>query len=248
MAKNRKIEVKGVVVTITEKGKEDFISLSDIATGFDGGTGLIEKWIRNKNTIEFLAVWEAINNPDFNISGHKTILGEVGTNRFMMSVKKWVALTNAIGITANAGRYGGTFACREIAIEFATWLNPLFKMEIIGKIFQFSENYETVFQNVFNEQPDFGDENTVYDVYLMQDLSTKHFKIGMSKYSGFREKTLQSQKPSVVMLGSKSFPSKKEAYHFEQKMHAKYEDKRLRGEWFDLSASNLQEIDNSFKQ
>jgi hypothetical protein len=150
MAKNRKIEVKGVIVTITEKEKEDFISLSDIANGFEGGTGLIEKWIRNKNTIEFLAVWEAINNPDFNSPEFEGIKSEAGTNRFMMSAKQWVQRTHAIGIMASAGRYGGTFAHKDIAIEFCSWLSPEFKLLLI-KEFQRLKEQE---QSVLNEEWD----------------------------------------------------------------------------------------------
>ena len=85
MSKNRKIEVKGVVIAVTERDKEDFISLSDIANGFEGGTGLIEKWIRNKNTIEFLAVWETLNNPNFNSPEFGGIRSETGTSRFTIN-------------------------------------------------------------------------------------------------------------------------------------------------------------------
>jgi KilA-N domain len=104
MNKNRKIEVKGVVIAVTERDNEAFISLSDVANGFDGGTNLIEKWIRNKNTIEFLAVWERLNNTDFNSTEFEGIKSEAGTNRFMMSAKQWIQRTKAIGITASAGR------------------------------------------------------------------------------------------------------------------------------------------------
>ena len=139
MAKSRKIEVQGVVVSITEKGKEDFISLSDIANGFDGGTGLIEKWIRNKNTIEFLAVWEMLYNPDFNSTEFGGIKNEAGTNRFMMSAKQWIQKTNAIGIIASAGRYGGTFAHKDIAIEFCSWISPEFKLLLIREFQRLKE-------------------------------------------------------------------------------------------------------------
>ena len=131
MSKNRKIEVKGVVIAVTERDKEDFISLSDIANGFEGGTGLIEKWIRNKNTIEFLAVWETLNNPNFNSPEFGGIRSEAGTNRFMMSAKQWIQRTQAIGVMASAGRYGGTYAHKDIAIEFCSWISPEFKLLLI---------------------------------------------------------------------------------------------------------------------
>jgi hypothetical protein len=131
MAKNRKIEVKGVVVTVSERNNDDFISLTDVANGFEGGYTLVEKWIRNKNTIEFLAVWEQLNNPNFNSPEFGGIRSEAGTNRFVMSAKQWIERTNAIGIVASAGRYGGTYAHKDIALEFCSWLSPEFKLLLI---------------------------------------------------------------------------------------------------------------------
>ena len=139
MAKNRTIEVKGVNISVVERGKEDFISLSDIANGFEGGTGLIEKWIRNKNTIEFLAVWESLYNPNFNSTEFGGIRSEAGTNRFMMSAKQWVQKTDAIGITATAGRYGGTYAHKDIAAEFCSWISPEFRLYLIKEFQRLKE-------------------------------------------------------------------------------------------------------------
>ena len=127
----RKIEVKGISVTISERNSEDYISLTDIAVGFEGGSGIIEKWIRNKNTVEFLAVWEQLNNPDFNSPEFEGIRSDAGTNRFMMSAKQWIERTKAIGIFASAGRYGGTYAHKDIALEFCSWLSPEFKLLLI---------------------------------------------------------------------------------------------------------------------
>ena len=91
----------------------------------------MEKWIRNKNTIEFLAVWEQLNNPSFNSPEFGGIRNEAGTNRFVMSAKQWIERTNAIGIIASAGRYGGTYAHKDIALEFCSWLSPEFKLLLI---------------------------------------------------------------------------------------------------------------------
>lgn len=131
MTKNRKIEVKGIVVTISERGKDDFISLTDVARGFQGSHSLIEKWIRNKGTIEFLAVWEQLNNQDFNSTELGVIKDEAGTGRFSMSAKQWIERTNAIGLLASTGRYGGTYAHKDIAIEFCSWISPEFKLLLI---------------------------------------------------------------------------------------------------------------------
>lgn len=133
MAKNKKIEVKGVSITVQQKNEQDFISLTDIAHGIDSEAGgaLIEKWLRNKNTIEFLAVWEKMYNPNFNSTEYEGIRAEAGSNRFVMSVKQWIEKTHSIGIAATAGRYGGTYAHKEIAIEFCSWLSPEFRLYLV---------------------------------------------------------------------------------------------------------------------
>jgi hypothetical protein len=132
MAKNKTINVKGTTITIIQKGKDDFISLTDMVKGFEDGLVLIEKWLRNKNTIEFIGIWEEINNPDFNSPEFGGIKSEAGLNRFTLSAKKWIEKTNAIGIIAKTGRYGsGTFAHRDIAFEFGSWLSPEFKLYLI---------------------------------------------------------------------------------------------------------------------
>jgi KilA-N domain len=139
MAKNRKIEVKGVVIGVSERNNDDFISLTDIAMGFDGGSTLIEKWLRNKNTLEYLAVWERLNNEFFNYPEFEGIKNEAGTNRFLMSVKQWIEKTKSIGIIASAGRYGGTYAHKDIAIEFCAWLSPEFKLLLIREFQRLKE-------------------------------------------------------------------------------------------------------------
>ena len=147
MPGNRKIQVKGVAITVFEKNSEDYISLTDMVSGFEGGNSLIEKWIRNKNTIEFLAVWENLHNPNFNSPEFEGIKTEAGSNRFSMSAKQWIQKTNAIGIAASAGRYGGTFAHTDIAFEFGSWLSPEFKLLLI-KEFQRLKQDELGRQNL----------------------------------------------------------------------------------------------------
>jgi hypothetical protein len=146
MAKKQTIEVKGIIISVTQKIGDDFISLSDIANGFEGGTALIEKWTRTKSTIEFLAVWENLNNPSFNSLEYEGIRSEAGSNRFVMSIKQWIDKTKAIGITASAGRYGGTYAHKDIALEFCSWLSPEFKLLLI-KEFQRLKEQENALTN-----------------------------------------------------------------------------------------------------
>ena len=129
--KSKKIEVQGSEITILTSKEQDYISLTDMVRNTENGSALIEKWLRNKNTIEFLGIWEEIYNPDFNSPEFEGIKNQAGLNRFVLSVKQWVAKTNSKGIIAKAGRYGGTYAHKDIAFEFASWISPQFKLYLI---------------------------------------------------------------------------------------------------------------------
>lgn len=109
----------------------DYICLTDMVKGIENGSSLVEKWLRNKNTIEFLGLWEKLNNPNFNVTEFEEIFNISGLNRFAISAKQWVEKTGAIGIIAQAGRYGGTYAHKDIAFEFGSWVNPTFKLYLI---------------------------------------------------------------------------------------------------------------------
>jgi len=126
-----KIDVQGKEITILSSENEDYISLTDMVRTVENGLSLIEKWLRNKNTIEFLGIWEEIYNPDFNSPEFEGIKNQAGLNRFVLSVKQWVQKTNSKGILAKAGRYGGTYAHKDIAFEFASWISPKFKLYLI---------------------------------------------------------------------------------------------------------------------
>ena len=133
MSKPKKstIEVQGAVITILAKQHGDYISLTDMVRNFDGGSALIEQWLKNKDTVLFLGVWEKIHNPDFNSLEFEGIKNEAGRNSFFLSAKKWIKLAGAKGLIASAGRYGGTYAHQDIAFEFGSWLSPEFKLYLI---------------------------------------------------------------------------------------------------------------------
>jgi hypothetical protein len=139
MAKNQQLQVQGIVITIQERNESDYISLTDIVSGFEGGSSLIEKWLRNKNTLEFLAVWEMLNNTNFNSPEFEGIKNEAGLNRFTISAKQWIEKTGAIGIVSSAGRYGGTYAHKDIAFEFGMWISPEFKLLLIKEFQRLKE-------------------------------------------------------------------------------------------------------------
>jgi len=126
-----KINIEGSEISVIAIGNRDYISLTDMVRNIENGSALIEKWLRNKNTIEFLGIWEDMYNLNFNSPEFEGIKIEAGLNRFILSVKQWVKKTNSIGIVAKAGRYGGTYAHKDIAFEFASWVSPYFKLYLI---------------------------------------------------------------------------------------------------------------------
>ena len=126
-----KITVQNTQITVVTINERDYISLTDMVRNIENGLALIEKWLRNKNTIEFLGIWEEMYNPYFNSPEFEGIKNAAGLNRFILSVKQWVEKTNSRGIIAKAGRYGGTYAHKDIAFEFATWVSPQFKLYLI---------------------------------------------------------------------------------------------------------------------
>jgi len=134
-----KIIVKGTEVTIISVDEKDYFSLTDMVRGIENGLALIEKWLRNKNTIEFLGIWEEMYNPDFNSPEFEGIKNEAGLNRFILSVKQWTEKTASKGLIAKAGRYGGTYAHKDIAFEFASWVSPQFKLYLLKEFQRLKE-------------------------------------------------------------------------------------------------------------
>jgi len=129
--KKTTIQVQGTAITILSHEAEDYISLTDMAKKF-GDETLIYNWMRNRNSVEFLGIWEQIHNPDFKGGEFETFRNQAGLNRFHLTPKKWIDATAAIGLRSRAGRYGGgTYAHRDIAFEFGSWLSPEFKLYLI---------------------------------------------------------------------------------------------------------------------
>ena len=126
----KKINVKNTEITIISVNDEDYISLTDMLKAKDGDF-FISDWLRNRNTVEFLGIWERIYNPNFNYGEYAIIRNQAGLNNYKISVKEWAAKTNAIGLTAKAGRYGGTYAHKDIAFEFGMWISAEFKIYLI---------------------------------------------------------------------------------------------------------------------
>ncbi len=130
MAKNKKIHVEGKEISILFDNEKEYISLTDMLKAKDGDF-FISDWLRNRNTVEYLGIWESVYNPDFNYGEFAIIKSQAGLNSYKLSVKEWTEKTNAIGLKANAGRYGGTYAHPDIAFEFGMWISPQFKIYLI---------------------------------------------------------------------------------------------------------------------
>jgi hypothetical protein len=140
MARSKKIEVEGKEISIILDREQEYISLTDMLKAKDGDF-FISDWLRNRNTVEYLGIWESVYNPDFNYGEFATIKSQAGLNSYKLSVKEWVEKTNAVGLKATAGRYGGTYAHPDIAFEFGMWISPQFKIYLI-KEFQRLKNEE----------------------------------------------------------------------------------------------------------
>ena len=131
--KSAKITAKGTEVTIFQKEKEDYISLTDIAKYKDSERTnyIIQNWMRSRSTIEFIGLWELLHNPDFKGIEFDAFKNEAGSNSFTLTPKRWITSTNAIGIISKSGRYGGTYAHQDIAFEFASWISAEFKLYLL---------------------------------------------------------------------------------------------------------------------
>lgn len=132
--KKQKIEIQNRSISVKlSQNENDYISLTDIAKFKDPeSTGIvIAHWLSTKYTIQFIGAWEQLHNPNFNVTEFGNIRNEAGSNGFILSSSKWIKSTNAVGIRSSTGRYGGTFAHKDIAFEFATWISPEFKLYLI---------------------------------------------------------------------------------------------------------------------
>jgi len=134
-----KMNVLGTEISVIRINDDDYISLTDMVHNIENGEFFIHNWLRNRNTVEFLGIWEKVYNPNFNPVEFDRIKSQSGLNSYRISVKEWCEKTNAIGIQSRAGRYGGTFAHKDIAFEFGMWISPEFKIYLIKEFQRLKE-------------------------------------------------------------------------------------------------------------
>ncbi len=141
---SKKITVENLDIVLLSQNEEEYISLTDMARFRDSERTnyIIQNWMRTRYTIEFVGLWEQLHNPNFKSIEFDAFKNEAGTNSFTLTPQKWIEATNAIGIISKSGRYGGTYAHKDIAFEFATWLSPVFKLYLI-KEYQRLKEIET---------------------------------------------------------------------------------------------------------
>jgi len=139
---NAKIEVRGTEITVIRRGDEDYISLTDIAKHKEAARAdhVIQNWMRNRNTVEFLGIWESLNNANFKPLEFEGFRNRAGLNSFVLTPRQWIENTAAVGIVSKSGRYGGTFAHRDIAFEFASWVSVEFKLYLIREFQRLKED------------------------------------------------------------------------------------------------------------
>jgi len=154
MAKNKTITVKGTEITVSQGEQSDYISLTDIARykNSESTDDVIKNWLRNRNTIELLGFWEQLYNPDFKPVEFDGFKKQAGLNSFVLTPKKWIETTNAIGVISKSGRYGGTFAHKDLAFEFASWISIEFKLYIIKEFQRLKEEENDRLQLTWNLQ------------------------------------------------------------------------------------------------
>ena len=180
MKKNRIITVQNIPVTIAQSKKEDYICITDIAMVKSGdyrAADVIKNWIRNRNTLEFLGTWEIMHNSDFKVVEFDHFKQQAGLHTFVLSVSEWIAKTNAIGLFVKKGRYGGTFAHKDIAFEFASAISPVFKLYLI-KEFQRLKEEENNIQKIEWNAKRFLTKNN----YLIQTDAVKNYIIPVCNY------------------------------------------------------------------
>jgi len=198
MAKTKQIEVQDKVISIVEQGEDDFICLTDMLKAKDGEF-FITDWLRNRNTLEFLSVWEKLNNPNFNYGEFAIIRNQAGLNSFKVSVKEWVEKTNAIGIFARAGRYGGTYAHKDIAFEFGTWISPTFKLYLIHEYQRLKE----VEYNQYNLEWNFKRVLSKMNYHIQTDAVKNHIvpQSNFTKETGWIAYAEEADLLNVALFG-----------------------------------------------
>ena len=178
--KNKVIEVQNVHISISKQELDDYICITDIAKAKSGDSrcaDIVKNWLRNRNTLEFLGTWEKIYNPDFKVVEFDHFKTEAGLHTFVLSVAEWINKTNAIGLYVKRGKYGGTYAHKDIAFEFASAISPVFKLYLIKEFQRLKEEENNLEKSEWNAKRFLTKNN-----YLIQTDAVKNYLIPQMNY------------------------------------------------------------------
>ena len=206
MSSNRSIVVQDVNITISKECIGDYICITDIAkakVGDSRGADVVKNWMRNRTTLEFLGTWEQIYNPDFKVVEFDHFKSEAGLHTFVLSVSEWIEKTSAIGLFVKRGKYGGTYAYKDIAFEFASAINPVFKLYLI-KEFQRLKEQENSSEKIEWDAKRFLSKNN----YLIQTDAVKHYLIPSGNYKEELEWLAYAEEADVLNVALFGFTAK----------------------------------------
>ncbi len=174
-----KLNVNEIEIVLYKQNEEEYISITDMAKFRDSERTnyIIQNWMRTRSTVEFLGLWEQLNNPNFKSIEFDAFRIESGSNSFTLTPKRWIESTNAIGITSKSGRYGGTFAHKDIAFEFASWLSPTFKLYLITEYQRLKEIETNEYNLEWNVKRILSKTN-----YLIHTDAVKNYIIPIKNY------------------------------------------------------------------
>jgi len=192
MMAKKKIEVDSKVISIETIQDDEYICLTDMVRG-DEGSDHIRNWMRNRNTVEFIGLWETLHNPDFKPVEFDRFRKEAGLNSFNLTPKKWIEATNAIGVYSKSGRYGGTYAHRDLAFEFGSWISPMFKLLLLKEYQRLKEQENNQFNLEWNVKRLLAKTN-----YTIHTDAIKDHIVPVSNYAKNREWLLYAEEADVL--------------------------------------------------
>ena len=203
---NKIVWVQDIPITISSDGQDDYICISDIAkakTGDSRAADTIKNWLRNRATLEFLGTWEVIYNPNFKVVEFDHFKAEAGLHTFTLSVSEWIARTNAIGLFVRKGRYGGTFAHKDIAFEFASAISPIFKLYLIKEFQRLKESENNPSLIEWSAKRFLSKNN-----YLIQTDAVKNYLIPKGNYKDNLEWLAYAEEADLLNVALFGFTAK----------------------------------------
>ena len=192
MAYTKKIKVEDKLILIVKQNEQDYICLTDMVRGEEGNDH-IRNWMRNRNTVEFLGLWETLHNPNFKGVEFDRFRKEAGLNNFNLTPRKWIEATNAIGIVSKPGRYGGTYAHKDLAFEFGAWISPMFKLLLIKEFQRLKEIEANQYNLEWNVKRILTKTN-----YLVHTDAIKNFIIPKKDYEKDKEWLIYAEEADLL--------------------------------------------------